>query len=125
MSLEYQISEQLLTEGGPLVTVVLHFLFQDLPEGHIVGAQNIVVLSAKNLKNRIILGSCIGRPLGVEQDADLAKDRADTKLKKFILYSAIPWVFDVDFNRPLAQEVDVLARRAPLYKHILWLAELG
>ena len=46
MSLEYQISEQLLTEGGPLVTVVLHFLFQDLPEGHIVGAQNIVVLSA-------------------------------------------------------------------------------
>ena len=49
MSFEDQISEQLLAEGGPLVTVVLHFLFQDLLEGHIVGAQNIVVLSAKNL----------------------------------------------------------------------------
>ena len=65
------------------------------------------------------------RPLGVEQDADLAKDRADTKLKEFILYSAVPWVFDVDLNRSLAQEVDVLALRAPLYKHLLWLAELG
>jgi len=48
MSFEYQISKQLLAEGGPFVTVILHFLFQDLLEGHIVLAQNIIVLSAKN-----------------------------------------------------------------------------
>ena len=48
MSFEYQISEQLLAEGSPFVLVVLHFLFQDLLEGHIVLAQNIVILSAKN-----------------------------------------------------------------------------
>jgi len=71
------------------------------------------------------LSTCKRRPLGIEQDTDLAKDRADTKLKKFILYSAIPWVIDVDFNRSLAQEVDVFALRASLYKHIFWLAELG
>ena len=49
MSFEYQISQQLLTEGGPFVSVILHFLFQDLLKGHIIRAQNIVVLSAKNL----------------------------------------------------------------------------
>ena len=71
------------------------------------------------------MSSYIGRPLGVEQDTDLTKDGADAKLKKFTLYSAIPWVIDIDFNRSLAQEVDVFTLCASLYKHILWLAELG
>ena len=125
MSFEYQISEQLLAEGGPFVSVILHFLFQDLLEGHIVLAQNIVILSAKNFQNWIILSSSKRRPLRIEQDANLAKDRADTKLKKFILYSAISWVIDVDLNRSFAQEVDVFALCTSLYEHVFWLAELG
>ena len=51
MCFENQISQQLLAKGGPFVTIILHLLFQDLLEGHIVLTQYIIVLSAENFQN--------------------------------------------------------------------------